>query len=184
MTDFLLIDGKKFRSIEGYEGRYAVSDCGLVYSIPRVDERGKNRGGHYMKTRVCPAHGYVTVKLCSGLGMYRLHKVHLLVINAFGPKKPFEGALCRHLDDVKTHNKIGNLVWGTAKQNRADAKKTGLVAIGERNGGGKLTSDLVREIKNMAANTNLNNKQIGEKFSVSGVMVGRIISGKSWSHVQ
>lgn len=185
MTDFLLIDGKEFRRIEGYEDRYAVSKDGCVYSIQRVDDKKVPRGGHFMKLRVCPRHGYVTVKLCSGNGRYRLHKLHLLVLNAFGSEKPFENAVCRHLDDVKTNNHIENLEWGTSKDNKADAIRNGCVALGERNGGGgKLTEGNVRRIKAMISENHLSHKEIGDLFGVSGVMIGRIAADKSWRHVK
>lgn len=48
----------------------------------------------------------------------------------------------------------------------------------------KLTHDQVREIRRLAATTTLTYAQLAQPFGVSGKMVGRILRGQAWSHLE
>lgn len=63
--------------------------------------------------------GYVRVNLG---GKVRL--VHQLVLEAFRGPRPV-GHLSRHLNDIKTDNRLQNLVWGTPSENIEDAFDNG-----------------------------------------------------------
>lgn len=59
--------------------------------------------------------------------------VHTLVMLAFrGPCPP--GYQCRHLNGDPADNRLGNLRWGTAKENARDRDLHGRTARGERSG--------------------------------------------------
>lgn len=64
--------------------------------------------------------GYLQVSL----GGKRTRKVHHLVLAAFVGARP-PGLIARHLDDVKDHNVLSNLVWGTLTQNNHDSVRNG-----------------------------------------------------------
>lgn len=103
--------------VTGYEGLYEVSDHGHVRTL----RPGRFRhGAHIGRTN---KGGYRVVDLIKdGHASRRL--VHQLVLEAFvGPREP--GQITRHLNDVKTDNRLENLVWGTHLENAADAQENG-----------------------------------------------------------
>ena len=108
--------------IPGYEDEYEASDQGRIRSVDRVVQFSDGRRRHYrgqiLKPRLTK-YGYPVVGL-----RQRAHHVHRLVLETFvGPRPP--DMQCRHLDDVKTNNKLANLVWGTVRENRMDSVRNG-----------------------------------------------------------
>lgn len=71
--------------------------------------------------------GYLVVAIFYG-GKEVQKFLHHLVIEAFGPPKPFPKALARHFDDDRLNNAIGNLRWGTQVENLQDAARNGHMA--------------------------------------------------------
>ena len=70
--------------------------------------------------------GYVQVSIPASSGSKRRIKryLHDLVLTAFvGPRPP--GAITRHLNDVRTDNRVENLRWGTASENQQDIIRNG-----------------------------------------------------------
>jgi hypothetical protein len=53
----------------------------------------------------------------------RKRKVAALMLEAFVEPKPFPSAQVRHLNDVSLDDRLDNLAWGTAKENKADQKR-------------------------------------------------------------
>jgi hypothetical protein len=53
------------------------------------------------------------------------HWISHEVMRAFGPPKPFPGALVRHLNDIPGDNRIDNLAWGNQTDNMQDAIANG-----------------------------------------------------------
>ncbi len=47
----------------------------------------------------------------------KTYKVAQLVCEAFNGAKPFDGAVCMHLDENAANNRPDNLQWGTQKEN-------------------------------------------------------------------
>lgn len=47
----------------------------------------------------------------------KTYKVHQLVCEAFNGEKPFDNAVCMHLDEDYTNNVPSNLAWGSQKEN-------------------------------------------------------------------
>lgn len=117
--------------VKGFEGVYEVSDWGRVRSVPRVVKSGNRHGTFYYKHKgriLRPAlmqNQYFFVRLSQGeRGKAWLVPIHQLVLTAFcGMKKP--GQVTRHLNDIRTDNRLGNLQWGTYKENTADAIRNG-----------------------------------------------------------
>ncbi len=50
--------------------------------------------------------------------------LHDLVLTAFAGPRP-AGAVARHLNDIRTDNRIENLVWGSRSENQMDAFRNG-----------------------------------------------------------
>lgn len=115
-----------WRSINGYEGQYEVSNMGRVKSLPREIVR-TSHGIMPIRERILKQgedrYGYLYVTLQDGAKRHH-YTVHRLVICSFiGEMK---GKQVNHIDGDKTNNKIDNLEWVTAKENIDHAQKLGL----------------------------------------------------------
>lgn len=117
-------DKEVWKAVEGYEGRYEVSNFGRVKSLERkVLVRRKN--GHYINTvpekilkptlSVGVTGGYPTVKLMMN-NKGKTVKVHRLVAQAFIPN-PNNYQDVNHKDEDKTNNHISNLEWCSRRYN-------------------------------------------------------------------
>lgn len=107
--------------IEGYE----VSSDGRVRSVDGTSSymwRGqrvtRSFSGQVLRTPLNPD-GYQTVTIRK-----QWFTVHSLVARAFHGPRP-DGQQVRHLNGVRTDNRIENLRWGTPKENTADMLRHG-----------------------------------------------------------
>lgn len=102
-----------FRDIEGFEGKYLVSNKGRVKSLC-------NRGKEQILKQYKSKNGYMFVCLSTGTqknkGRYKVVNVHRLVANAF-IDNPEQLLYVNHKDEDKTNNCIENLEWCTAQYN-------------------------------------------------------------------
>lgn len=94
------------KDIVGYEGLYAITSCGRVWSYRR---------NKFLKQFVINS-GYVIVGLSKN-NVEKKFLVHRLVAEAY---LPHDESLCyvNHIDECKTHNFLNNLEWCTAEYNR------------------------------------------------------------------
>ena len=105
--------------IKGYEGRYAITEEGKVWSYKRKK---------WMKTRTSNA-GYESINLTDGKRTKETF-IHRLVAEAYIPN-PDNLPVVNHKDEDKTNNNVSNLEWCTYKYNanygtRVDRCKEGL----------------------------------------------------------
>ena len=97
--------------IEGYEGFYKISTLGRVKSMPR--------NGTIKQERILKPHivrGYAQAEL-RYKGVYKSHKVHRLVAEAFIPN-PDKKPEVNHINGIKTDNCLENLEWATSSENQ------------------------------------------------------------------
>lgn len=87
------------KDIKGYEGLYAITDQGEVWSYFMKAFR---------KLTTC-THGYHTVRLCKN-STQKVFQVHRLVAEAYIPN-PEGLPLVRHIDGNRTNNHVSNLEW-------------------------------------------------------------------------
>ena len=87
------------KDIKGYEGLYAITSCGKVWSYRR---------GRFLKSTF-DSSGYLQVSLHKN-GKRTCYKVHRLVAKAYLPN-PENKPQINHKDENKTHNYINNLEW-------------------------------------------------------------------------
>ena len=114
------------KDIEGYEGVYAITSCGRVYSHSRVNGQGRLQKGRWMKPQV-DKDGYLKVRLqLNGTSKYCM--VHRLVAMAFLPN-PLNHPVINHKNEVKDYNDVSNLEWCTIQYNTeySRSKKVTLV---------------------------------------------------------
>lgn len=93
------------RDVKGYEGLYAVTSCGKIWSYRRK---------RFLKYGVSTK-GYLVVNLCKN-GKVKQFFVHRLVAQAYIPN-PNNLHEVDHIDSNKTHNYVNNLQWLSHKDN-------------------------------------------------------------------
>lgn len=93
------------KDIEGYEGLYAITVDGQVWSYK------SNR----FLSLIDAKDGYLKVGLYKD-GKQRTFQVHRLVGEAYIPN-PENKPQINHLDENKRNNHVSNLAWATAKEN-------------------------------------------------------------------
>lgn len=111
---------EQWRDIPGYVGFYQVSDQGRVRSVDRaVKYRGglSKRKGRILKAAASHS-GHLAVSLWrAGVGRTKL--IHQLVMLAWIGPRP-DGQEVRHGPSGHLDNSVGNLLYGTHKDNLLD----------------------------------------------------------------
>lgn len=93
------------KDIQGYEGLYAITSCGKVWSYRRKK---------FLKPKI-DRYGYVLYHLYKG-GKEKFALAHRLVAQAYIPN-PENKPDINHLNEIKTDNHTNNLEWSTTKEN-------------------------------------------------------------------
>lgn len=142
---------------------HEVSSDGRVRRTVRADRGESKRGGANWKAgkELSPAKNTSGYQFVTFNGKH--HGVHRIVLEAFKGPPPFEGAIARHLDDVKTNNLISNLEWGTKADNWHDAVRNGVATI--------VPPKFNREEARRLRDSGLTYRQIGKQLGVSHVAV-------------
>lgn len=165
---------ERWLPVVGWEGLYEVSNAGRVRCLPRH----RVRGG--LLSLVPNSNGYVEVTL-SGRGVRLKRKAHHLVLEAFVGPRP-AGMECLHINDVKTDNHLGNLRWGTHRENLEDIETNGRRLRGKNCTQAVLTEEMVLDGRRRYAG--------GESFTVIANALGckrdtltAAVTGRSWLHL-
>lgn len=108
----------QMKPVQGYEGRYSVSDDGRVYS---------HVTGKFLRPKPHSA-GYLAISLSDGNGHITDALVHRLVCSAFHGEPDGDRSFVNHIDGNKKNNDPDNLEWCTRSENMRHAVRTGLTA--------------------------------------------------------
>ncbi|MBT2467829.1 NUMOD4 motif-containing HNH endonuclease [Streptomyces sp. ISL-66] len=121
---------ERWLPVPGFEGLYLVSSEGRIFSKERIYPTGWRRGPRLMRLNL-GKHGYLRISLKDSHGIRSTYQVHRLVARAFlGEPQP--GHQARHLNGVRTDNRLDNLAWGTASENSFDAIRHGTHPIASK----------------------------------------------------
>ena len=112
-----------WKYIEGYEGKYQVSNTGKIRSLCYHDGGHGVRRPKLMKPGTDES-GYYRCALSKNNEL-RTFKVHRLVAKAFIPN-PSNKPQVNHIDGNKKNNYVSNLEWVTSSENQIHAWKNGL----------------------------------------------------------
>lgn len=120
----------EWRPVKGYEGRYEVSDTGVVRSLdfdrPYRGQKPRKHKGRVLKKYYNEHTGYFCVSLSDGHTSKRFY-LHRILADAFVDKPKSDKRLCvDHKDGDKLNNEISNLEWVTHGENNRRAYQQGL----------------------------------------------------------
>lgn len=94
------------KDIKGYEGEYAITSCGKVWSHKRKKFLKPQDNGQ----------GYLIITLSSG-GKTKHHRINILVAQAYIPNPENKPEVNHVKEDQKYNNCVNNLQWATSKEN-------------------------------------------------------------------
>lgn len=119
---------EQWRAVPGYEGMYEVSDQGRVRSLDRhVPNNFRLSGFTFVRGRMMvpidDTRGYLRVGLTKA-NRKKHFRIHQLVLMAFVGPCPTKQEV-RHLNGIKTDNRLENLQYGTKLENVQDILKHG-----------------------------------------------------------
>jgi hypothetical protein len=112
------IVAEEWRSVEGYEGLYEVSNHGRIRSLSRMVSCGhamRQHRGKLLSPRV-GTKGYLQVMLCRD-GVCRECSVHVLAAKVFLTPDATRTQV-NHKNGRKDDNQIDNLEWMTNRENK------------------------------------------------------------------
>lgn len=111
-----------WKDIEGYHGKYQVSNLGNVRRVGKRVLKPQKRGN-----------GYLFVWLYDGNNNAKHISVHRLVAQAFIPN-PFGLDEVNHLDECKINNRADNLEWCTHQENCVYRDRNKRIGLANTNG--------------------------------------------------
>lgn len=117
-------DLMQWRDVPGFEGRYRVSDTGVIEALPRLGSDGR-RLRHGVLKPCAQKSGHLRVKLYDGKGGSSRFLVHRLVARAFLGDPPAGKPNVLHGNGDPSDNTVGNLRWGDQSENTLDAVSHG-----------------------------------------------------------
>jgi len=120
------ISPDEFVDIPGYEGYYQINKNQQIRRLDRTVITKRNVVKKLKETIIYPtpaSNDYLNICL-TGRTLKKVYGVHVLMALTF-LHNPEKYKLVRHLNDVKTDNRIDNLAWGTFSDNALDAIRNG-----------------------------------------------------------
>lgn len=124
---------------------YFINKSGDVFSFAPRANRGRPESP--VRKKAWFSRGYPSVSLAREGKDFKKY-IHNLVLEAYIGPRP-QGYQCRHLNGVKTDNRLENLKWGTRSENQLDRNDHGTGNRGEKHGMSKYTSDFVKNVRLM-----------------------------------
>lgn len=171
----------QYRELLEYPG-YRLGSDGTVWRRWVTCRKGRVLSDKWRPMKLgLTSKGYHKVNLTKQKHHYKTFRVHRLILLSFiGPcPNDSEG---RHLNGIKTDNRLSNLAWGTQQENCEDNHRLGAYPVGSFHPTSKLSEKDIVEIRRLrTAKTPL--KAIAAQFKTSISNVSAIINRRSWSHV-
>ena len=167
-----------WKDIEGYEGKYQVSNLGRVRSLLNI--RGNKREIPKILKGYLDRYGYLLVRLYKNSKPKPL-LVHRLVAKDFIPN-PKNKSQVNHINGIKTDNRVRNLEWDTAKENTRHAFDNGLSPRGEIRSTAKFTKKQVEQIRKeyIPYSRSHSYRALAKKYGVSKETIYLIIKYKTY----
>jgi hypothetical protein len=172
-----------WKDIEGFEGRYQISDSGEVKSLGRF-VNGKNGSKRWIKETILKpcydGNGYLQSSLRID-GKFMANKTHRIVAQTFIPN-PDNLPQINHKNGNKEDCSVENLEWCTGEYNLKHAIETGLTDnVGIKNAAAKLTDSDVIKIKELKGK--ITHAKLAEMFNVTEPAIWKILNNRTWKHL-
>jgi hypothetical protein len=174
------------KDIAGFEGKYAVTEDGKVWSYPKEWSGGRSNNaiskhqGKWLAQRKGKDSGaYYSVSLCKS-GKPKSYYVHILVAKIYIPN-PSSLPEVNHKDGNRLNNNHSNLEWCTRAQNLKHAFDIGLNKnFGETHYRSALTWDKVKEIRDKYIPHLYTMDKLAEEYGVSKGSIQKILENRTW----
>jgi len=170
------MDKEIWKDIEGYEGRYQVSNLGRVKSL-----NYRHTDQERILQPIPFSHGYLVVNFLKNK-KHKTFLIHRLVAQSFIPN-PDNKPQVNHINGVKTDNRVVNLEWVTPLENTQHAIKTNLFMNGgQYNYRAKFTNEQVKKIREeyIPRDKNHNMIALAKKYKVSVQTIQNITANKKY----
>ncbi len=160
------------KDIVGFEGLYAITKDGRVWSYPKKNGTSP-RAGRWLK-QLDSKNGYKRVCLTMNYKQNWRYIHRLMALNFL---EPIDGKkIVNHKDGNKSNNMIGNIIWSNHRENLEHAYRTGL------NKHPTLKSkEQVDEIIRIYENREMVQTEIAKKFNISQALVSKITRKESYT---
>lgn len=172
-----------WKDVVGYEGLYQVSNLGRVRSLTKWIQSKGLKSSHLKSGVILTPQktnlGYLRVGLYLNK-KYKPHLIHRLMAIVFITNH-LNKPQVNHINGIKSDNRLENLEWCTASENRIHSHVMGLQKpkCGEENHYAKLTNKDVLAIRSGKKR----GYEYAKKYGVSGGTISLIRSRKTWAHV-
>ena len=162
-----------WKSIQGYEGLYEISNFGRVKSLAKIwftNNAKREKPNTYMKAPD-NGEGYPRLNLCKG-GKSKGYMIHILVWDHFGSKKRDNHKLqVDHIDENRSNPRIDNLQLLTNRQNVSK----GLLYNKTKY---PIGVDLLKSTNRFRARIKLNGKQIHLGYFTTAIEASKAYQGE------
>ena len=172
-------DIEEWREIPNFED-YDVSNFGRVRLTRISPLRPRMQKAGYLLRQKIDKDGYPCVGLIWDKKINHF-RVHRLVLTVFVGPCP-DGMMGCHNDGQVSNNRLTNLRWDTAQNNKLDSVKHGTYTHGTNNYLSKLTDQSIAEIYRLRG-LGMTQVKIAKAVGSSQTNVSWILSGKGWPHV-
>lgn len=160
------------KEIKGFEGRYTISNKGIVRSLLT---------GKIMKQGIT-RFGYARINLrYPNSRKFKSFLVHRLVAGNFLPN-PNNYKEVNHIDCNRLNNNLDNLEWCDRSYNQKHSFKYGIHSNkGNKNPNAKLDNNKILHIKELI-NEGKSHMSIAKIYNVSSSTIDMIANNKTWSN--
>ena len=170
-----------WKDIEEYEGYYKISSLGRVRSLLRKNSCNQFKYESILKLKK-DKYGYLRCTLCVN-NKRKYTTVHRLVVKAF-ICNTYHKSQVNHKNGIKVDNRLENLEWCTAKEN----KKHLINILGKNNKGenhnlAKLSARDIINIRLLLKIGVSRQKEIAALYNIDTSQVSSIKCRKTWRHI-
>lgn len=170
-------DPEIWKEIEGYNGKYLISNHGRIKSFTHKVKKQFPDG--YITLGSIDTTQYYAWRFGTSRFDRQTIRIHVLVATYF-KHKPENATCVNHIDGNRLNNHHSNVEWCTHAENIQHAVRTGLFdKKGEKHMNAKLNKQDVIEMRTLRK-LGLTHKEIGEKYGVCRRQAGDVINGVNW----
>lgn len=178
------MEKERWKPIKGYEGKYEVSNLGVVRSFLITGTGTRLSSTPHILKQDTDRYGYRGCRLYkNGVGCRRT--LHRLVSQAFIPNHENKPEV-NHKNGDKSSNYASNLEWATRSENKKHAFRMGLYKTrkGEEINTAKLNRFQVQRIRLMKEVTpRITQRKMATMFDVGHGCICKILKRIRWGHI-